>query len=260
MIDNVLRLVIFSSFMFMNMRALRLAPREGLKLVRRCTLAATRGLSKSYEIETLASNRGKKYVLGVDEAGRGPLAGPVVAAAVICLDIEVDERIIAADSKKLSDKKREEIFEIITNDPTRYIVASASVDHAKIDELNILKATMECMLESIMQCSAELIEKHGGTVTYDDIFGIIDGNKIPPGLPISARPLVKGDALCHSVALASIVAKVTRDRVMAEYHELYPDYNFAKHKGYPTREHLMAIHKHGASPVHRMSFKPLKGR
>ena len=124
--------------------------------------------------------------------------------------------------------------------------------------MNILKATMQVMAECITVLSSEVIEKNG--VVHDDLFGIIDGNKIPPNLPISARPLVKGDALCHSVALASIVAKVTRDRVMKDYDEQYGEYGFAQHKGYPTKQHLMAIHKFGASPVHRMSFKPLKGR
>ena len=198
-------------------------------------------------------------MVGVDEAGRGPLAGPVVAAAVICLDAEADERILAADSKKLSEAQREEIYDIITTDTSRYLVASASLDHEAIDEINILEATMKVMTECITAVSTKVLDKMEGT-THNDLYGIIDGNRIPPNLPIGARPLVKGDALCHSVALASIVAKVSRDRVMKAIDELYPEWNFAKHKGYPTKEHILAIHKHGPAPVHRMTFKPLKGR
>lgn len=232
--------------------------RHGVRTFQSTSLSAVSGLAKSYEIETLASNREKKYVVGVDEAGRGPLAGPVVAAAVVCLDVESDERILAADSKKLSEAQRKEIYDVITKDTSRYLVASASLDNKAIDEMNILKATMQVMAECITAVSAEVLEKMEG-ITHDDLYGIVDGNKIPPNLPISARPLVKGDALCYSVALASIVAKVTRDRIMEGYGVRYPEWNFAKHKGYPTKEHILAIHKHGASPVHRMTFKPLKG-
>ena len=200
-----------------------------------------------------------KFVMGVDEAGRGSLAGPVVAAAVICLDDEADDRILAADSKKLTEAQRETVFDIITSDTCRYITSWASFDHQQIDESNILKATMGAMHLCVAQCAGELVKKNNN-ISLPNIYGIIDGNRIPPRLPISARPLVKGDALCYSVALSSIIAKVNRDRIMRQYHKLYPEWDFAKNKGYPTREHLLAIDRHGASPIHRMSFKPLKGK
>jgi ribonuclease HII len=209
---------------------------------------STVGLSKSYEKEIKVKNPSIRYVLGCDEAGRGPLAGPVVAAAVICLEDEEDDRIQAVDSKKLSEAKREEIYEILMTDTSRYVTGWARLDHGDIDRLNILRATMDAMTLSITECTNKLValkqQQQHEEVGLSNIYGVVDGNKVPPRLPISTRPMVKGDALCHSVALASIVAKVTRDRIMKAYHEQYPHYNFAKHKGYPTREHLLNIDKY----------------
>lgn len=219
------------------------------------TSKVAQGLDKSIEREVRQS-----YLIGVDEVGRGALAGPVVAAAVLCLDKEEDMRMDVKDSKKLSVAQREEIFEIISNDDSRYIISWAMVDHNGIDEMNILQATMRAMSMSVSQCVDMLLTKNPEITQDTDIFGIIDGNKIPSKLPIHARPMVKADTRCYSVALGSIVAKVTRDQMMKDFDENYPEYGFRKHKGYPTREHILAIDRHGACPIHRMSFKPLKGK
>ena len=181
--------------------------------------------------------RGLRNVAGVDEAGRGPLAGPVVAAAVIfpqgffLPDVN--------DSKQLSGDEREELY--------GRIMASASavgvgvVDHVVIDEINILQATYRAMHEATRQLA----------VTPDHL--LIDGNRFEPdGIPFTT--IIDGDALSLSIAAASIVAKVTRDRIMVEYDALYPAYGFARHKGYATPEHREAIFRLGYSPIHRRSF------
>ncbi len=208
-------------------------------------------------------------IIGVDEAGRGALAGPVTAAAVcatynLIIDdshsFDLNSLMIKGvdDSKVLSAKKREEIYEIITSASSineNYIISSCHfVNEKVIDDINILEASMLAMKESIN----DLITTH--MLDTNECYGIIDGNKIPKGLSISARPLIKGDSLCYPCSLASIIAKVSRDRFMVEMGHKYPEYGFEKHKGYATKAHLMAIHKYGASPIHRLSFKPLKGR
>ena len=173
---------------------------------------------------------------GVDEAGRGPLAGPVVAAAVILNDgFEIDE---INDSKKLSEKKREALFPVIKENST-YGIGIAS--EKEIDELNILKATFLAMKRAV--------ENMGKT---PDLI-LIDGNKVPPTM-VNAEALVKGDAKSASIAAASILAKVTRDHMMLELDEKYPMYNFKKHKGYPTKEHYELLKEYGISPCHRKSF------
>lgn len=182
---------------------------------------------------------------GVDEAGRGPFAGPVCAAAVI-LPAGVD---IAGlnDSKKLSEKKREELFDVICETALAYSVAFADVP--EIEEYNILQATFLAMKRAI------------DGLSLSPNYVLIDGNKLPPDMKIPALPLVKGDALSASVAAASILAKVSRDRLMYEYDELYPQYGFASHKGYGTVAHCDAILKYGVLPCHRPSFlKKLFGR
>lgn len=181
-------------------------------------------------------------VAGADEAGRGPLAGDVVAAAVI-LD---PENPIAGlnDSKKLSEKKREALFEEIRNKALAYSVARASV--AEIDEINILHASMLAMKRAID--SLPIATEHA----------LIDGNRIPKELPCPAEAVVKGDARHAAIAAASILAKVTRDREIVALDEQYPEYGFAKHKGYPTAVHLAAIQEHGVCDIHRRSFGPVK--
>lgn len=190
-----------------------------------------------YEFEKQALSRGYKYICGVDEAGRGPLAGPVFAAAVILpIDCEIEG---LNDSKKLSEKKREELFDVITEKAVSFCVASASVE--EIEEINILQATFLAMRRAV----------EGLDVKAD--FAFVDGNR-KPALDIDQSTLVKGDARCPSIAAASILAKVSRDRLMSEIDKQYPEYKFSQHKGYGTKLHYEMIEKYGISPVHRRSF------
>ena len=188
-----------------------------------------------YEIE--AKNKGYNFVCGVDEAGRGPLAGPVYAAAVILPEGHIIEGV--NDSKKLSEKKREALFDVIKNEAVSYCIATAS--EKEIDELNILQATYLAMKRAV----------EGLDVPAD--FAMIDGNRIPP-LDIPAEFVIKGDAKSMSIAAASILAKVSRDRYMLQMAEKYPEYQFEKHKGYGTKLHYEMLDKFGPSEIHRQSF------
>lgn len=190
-----------------------------------------------YTFEHQAHEQGFNIVCGVDEAGRGPLAGPVCAAAVILPDGLVIEGL--DDSKKLTEKKRDALYDVIIENAISYGISFASVE--EIEELNILQATFLAMKRAV-----ESLE-----VKPD--LALVDGNQKPP-LEIQARTLVKGDAKSPSIAAASILAKVTRDRLMIEIAEQYPQYEFPKHKGYGTKLHYEKIMEHGISPVHRRSF------
>ena len=190
------------------------------------------------ELESLAIAKGFKEICGVDEAGRGPLCGPVCAAAVI-LDPHTEISGVN-DSKKLSEKKREELFDIIKEKAFSYSVAFATVE--EIEKYNILEATFMAMNRAI----------EGLNIKAD--YALIDGNRIPRNIKIPCETVVKGDAKSLSIAAASILAKVSRDRLLLEYDKKYPQYNFAKHKGYGTKEHIEAIKKHGVCPIHRASF------
>ena len=189
-----------------------------------------------FSIEDQVKSKGFKFVCGVDEAGRGPLAGPVCAAAVI-LNEEIEG---LNDSKKLSEKKRETLFDEIKEKSVSFSIAFASVE--EIEEYNILNATYLAMNRAI----------EGLNIKAD--FALIDGNRVPTGITVPCETVVKGDAKSCSVAAASILAKVTRDRLMLEEDKKYPQYNFKKHKGYGTKEHTDAILKYGLSPIHRPSF------
>ena len=189
------------------------------------------------EFEQNAKDKGYSAVCGVDEAGRGPLAGPVCAAAVILPEgVFIDG---VNDSKKLSEKKRESLFEVIKSTAVSYCIAYSSVD--EIEAINILNATMLAMKRAV----------EGLSVKAD--YAMIDGNKIP-ALNIDAECIVKGDARSMSIACASILAKVSRDRLLYEYAKEYPQYGFDKHKGYGTAAHRDALIKYGPCPYHRMSF------
>lgn len=191
----------------------------------------------NYDIEKEAVNEGYRIVCGVDEAGRGPLCGPVCAAAVILpLDCEIDG---INDSKKLSEKKREQLFDIITEKALSYSIQM--VDAQTIDEINILQATFLAMRTAVENLSIK------------PDMALIDGNG-KPGLSIAEKTVVKGDAKSVSIAAASILAKVTRDRYMLEADKKYPEYFFAKHKGYGTKLHYEAINEHGICPEHRRTF------
>ncbi len=189
------------------------------------------------EFEKEALAKGYKSVCGVDEAGRGPLAGPVCAAAVILPEGVIIDGV--NDSKKLSEKKRESLFDVIREQALSYSIAYATVD--EIEEINILNATMLAMCRAV----------DGLDIKTD--YAMIDGNKIPP-IDIDAECIVKGDAKSMSIACASILAKVSRDRLLYKYAEEYPMYGFDKHKGYGTKVHREAILKYGPCPYHRKSF------
>ena len=187
--------------------------------------------------EKLCKNNGYNLVCGVDEAGRGPLAGPVYAAAVILNENEAIEGI--NDSKKLSAKKREKLFEIITQKAISYNISF--VDEKLIDEINILQATHLAMKQAIE-----------GLEIKPDIV-LIDGNSAP-NIDIKTKTIVKGDAKSASIAAASILAKVARDKYMLEISKIYPHYNFEKHKGYGTKLHRENILKYGPCEIHRKTF------
>lgn len=191
-----------------------------------------------YEFEKAAVNSGFSCICGVDEAGRGPLAGPVCAAAVILPAGVVIEGL--DDSKKLTEKKRERLYDIIKETAVAYSVAYGTLE--EIETVNILEATYLAMNRAI----------EGLSVKPD--FALIDGNRIPRGIKIPCETIVKGDSKSMSVAAASVLAKVTRDRLMLEYDKKYPEYNFKKHKGYGTREHTELIKQYGPCEIHRFSF------
>lgn len=178
-----------------------------------------------------------QYICGVDEAGRGPLCGPVAAAAVIMPEGLIIDGV--DDSKKLSEKKREELYDIIVKNAISYSVVFE--DEKTIDKINILNATMLAM------------EKAINSLNPKADFALIDGNR-SKGITVPNRTVVKGDSLSHSIACASILAKVTRDRLLIEYDEKYPLYGFKAHKGYGTKAHYEAIEKYGILPIHRKSF------
>lgn len=182
--------------------------------------------------------QGAALLCGVDEAGRGPLAGPVYAAAVVFDPNNIPEGL--NDSKKLSEKKRDALFDRICEQALSFGIATATVE--EIEQYNILQATFLAMRRAVSQLSVK-----------PDLV-LIDGNRIPDGLPSPAQFVIKGDAQSASIAAASILAKVSRDRFMLELDEQYPQYAFSKHKGYGTALHYERLAEHGISPVHRRSF------
>ena len=190
-----------------------------------------------WEIENGLCSEGFEVICGVDEAGRGPLAGPVCAAAVVLpKGLEIPG---LTDSKKLTDKKRRELFPVIKEQALAYGIGLAS--HEEIDEINILQATYLAMERALAQLSVKA-----------DI-ALIDGNRAKDfGLPV--RTVVKGDSLSANIAAASVLAKVTRDDLMLQMADKYPGYGFDIHKGYGTKAHYEALRTHGASPIHRMTF------
>jgi ribonuclease HII len=191
--------------------------------------------------EKLYYGQGYHRIAGVDEVGRGPLAGPVVAAAVILPEEGIGQKLF--DSKQIPFRKRERLYEVILSKALS--VGIGAVCQEEIDLLNILGATLKAMVLAVesLPLPPDLI--------------LIDGNQTLH-LPVLQKPIRKGDQLSQSIAAASIVAKVTRDRMMIECHEKYPQYNFAKHKGYGTKEHREAIERFGVCELHRKSFRGVK--
>jgi len=196
--------------------------------------------TKDY-FETMYYSRGFQRIAGIDEVGRGPLAGPVVAAAVILPRQGISQELF--DSKKLSSQKRDDLYDVILSEALG--VGVGVVGQKTIDLLNILEATLEAMALAV---------KNLGTLPD---FLLVDGLH-GPRLPIPQKPIPKGDQLSNSISAASIIAKVTRDHLMEEYHREYPQYNFARHKGYGTQEHLKAIQTYGVCDLHRRTFRGVK--
>ncbi len=190
------------------------------------------------EYEKKLWDAGYEFVAGVDEAGRGPLAGPVYAAAVIFpKGLAIDG---VNDSKKLTEKKREQLYDVIKENALAYSIVS--VDEKEIDEINILNAAMKAFKMAL------------DTLPQKADFALLDGNRAPQ-MDIPYEAVVKGDAKVQAIAAASILAKVERDRYITEMDKIYPQYGFAKHKGYPTKGHKEAVAKYGPSPIHRLTFK-----
>ena len=190
------------------------------------------------EQENELRKKGFQYICGIDEAGRGPLAGPVVVASVI---MPADSMIEGVnDSKKVSEKKREKLYDQILEEAISYGVAIIGQD--EIDEINILNATKKGLTVSLQELS-----QRPDLILVDALNGI-------DTLGIPYESIIKGDAKCYSIAAASIIAKVTRDRIMREWDNVYPEYGFEKHKGYGTDAHIVAIREHGLCPIHRRSF------
>ncbi len=181
---------------------------------------------------------GMKYVAGIDEAGRGPLAGPVVVACAIMPENSMIEGV--NDSKKISESKREKIYDLIIDEAISYGVGIINQD--EIDEINILQATKKGLTEAIKSMKIK-----PNVILVDALNGI-------ETLGIPYKSIIKGDAKSYSIAAASIIAKVTRDRIMREWDKVYPEYGFAGHKGYGTAKHMEAIRKYGLTPIHRETF------
>lgn len=195
-------------------------------------------LTELKEIERRLYAEGVKTVCGIDEAGRGPLAGPVVVAAVIMPENSIIEGV--NDSKKVSEKKRELLYDQITKEAIAYGVGI--IDQNEIDDINILNATKKALTEAIKEMKVK-----PDRILVDALNGIDTC-----GVPYTS--IIKGDAKCYSIAAASIIAKVTRDRIMREWDKIYPQYGFEKHKGYGTQVHINAIKEYGITPLHRKTF------
>ena len=195
-------------------------------------------LKELKQIEEELYNSGANLICGIDEAGRGPLAGPVVVATVIMPRNSMIEGV--NDSKKVSEKKREKLYDLITDEAIAYGVGI--IDQKEIDRINILNATKEGLTMAVKELNPK------PDLIIVDALSKIDTEGIP------YKSIIKGDAKCYSIACASIIAKVTRDRIMRQWDEVYPQYGFIKHKGYGTAAHIAAIKEYGLCPLHRLSF------
>ena len=199
------------------------------------------GIPEVPDIEVWLAGQGYSAICGVDEVGRGPLAGPVVAAAVIFPADLVIEGL--DDSKKLTPRKRQKVFETIAQ--LRLVCAVGILDHQAVDSLNIHQASLLAMRKAV----SDLGQK-------PDVV-LVDGNFKIPNLEHPQYPIVGGDARCRAIAAASVVAKVTRDRIMDHYEQIYPEFSFSVHKGYPTPLHLRELRDHGPTDIHRRSYRPV---
>ena len=195
-------------------------------------------LKQLKEYENQLRSKGFEFICGIDEAGRGPLAGPVVVASVIMPADSIIEGV--NDSKKVSEKKREKLYDLILEEAISYGVGIIGQD--EIDDINILNATKKGLTMSLKE-----LDKKPDLIIVDDLTHI-------DTLGIPYESIIKGDAKCYSISAASIIAKVTRDRIMREWDKVYPQYGFATHKGYGTAAHIKAIKEYGPCPLHRKTF------
>jgi len=219
----------------------------------------------NFDLENALRVDGYEFVIGIDEAGRGPLAGPVVAGAVVLRNFQFpisnfqsnsNDQIfndknwdLVRDSKKLSEKQREAVFDFIHE---HFSVGVGICNHETIDRVNILEASFLAMKSALNDLKKQIRfqdQKH---------IILVDGNKKIPNLSLEQKAIIGGDGIVKSISAASIIAKVTRDRIMLEMHDKYPQYQFAKHKGYGTKIHTDALHKYGPCAIHRRTFEPVK--
>lgn len=223
-------------------------------------------IKSTFELEKKLIDKGYQYIIGIDEVGRGPLAGPVVACAALYKNFPHPQTPsplgrgwleepgegqfdLIRDSKLLSHKQRESVFDFISEN---FYVGIGMCDHETIDRMNILEASFLAMKKALNELSHSLErEMHMRTIV------LIDGNKKIPNLSIEQMPIIEGDKAVKSISAASIIAKVTRDRIMEDMHKLYPEYGFDKHKGYGTKLHFQMLQMHGPCKIHRKSFEPV---
>lgn len=204
----------------------------------------------TFDLENQLREEGYQYIVGIDEVGRGPLAGPVVAAAVVLKIPEFKNNAGGIkDSKVLSEKQRERMAKIIKDN---FYVGLGICDHGTIDKINILQASFLAMKKAITNLGSQLPVLR--RTNYRGCIILVDGNKKIPNMSIAQKSMIRGDQLVKSISAASIVAKVARDAIMREMQELYPQYHFDKHKGYGTRLHIQCLEKHGPCEIHRKSF------
>lgn len=215
-------------------------------------------IKATFDLENKLAEEGYEYIIGIDEAGRGPLAGPVVAAAALVKNNEFriknqefKDLEIIRDSKTLSEKQREKLFGFIHE---HFFVGVGQCDHQTIDRMNILEASFLAMKKAL----ASLFQKCGPEKKKNKFIVLLDGGKPIPHFSFEQRAVANGDKYIKSISAASIIAKVTRDRIMREMHKIYPLYAFDQHKGYGTRLHMELLKAFGPSEIHRQSFEPIK--
>lgn len=209
-----------------------------------------------FEVDRYRRDKGIEYVIGVDEAGRGPLAGPVVAASCCFKGDPFESMNIAEirDSKLItSEEEREMIYEKLMKHPNCIWGVSVQSNEV-IDQVNILQATMLAMHAA----TSDLLSKHKQVSQSDKVMVLVDGNRVPENMPCASESVVKGDSLAYSISAASVIAKVTRDRIMNDLHKQYPAYGFDSHKGYPSPSHRMILSQVGPCPEHRVSYRPVR--
>lgn len=211
-------------------------------------------IGSTFEIEKRLMLKGLGFVIGVDEAGRGPLAGPVVAGAIILeeKDWNDEERKLwdlIRDSKKLSEKRREEVFEFLIQN---FRFGIGICNHETIDRVNVLEATFLAMKKAVGELKNKIKSQSGKIII------LVDGDKTIPNFSVEQKSIISGDKLVKSISAASIIAKVTRDRMMNEFDKKYPAYQFAKHKGYGTKIHIEALKQNGPCEIHRKTFAPVR--